>query len=148
MKNDMKLIMESWRTQAFLVENDAAAVGDKLEGDLENIFDAAGAEVQKKLESELNEGAITIAIVLYHLWVTLIGSAALSAVITKFSKWFMKKTTNRDTSGLEKTEAFFDAALENLATGGTKNWIAKPIIKKLSDANNLQANLDNLDMVC
>ena len=107
MKNDMKLIMESWKKN-LLLENDPKQVGATLEDELEAVFDVALGDLEKELEDKLNEEVITIVTVLVFLWKAVLGAAGMGSLLTKFSKFWMDKFSNQPTAGLDRVESFFD----------------------------------------
>ena len=143
MKNNMKLIMESWKKN-LLLENDPKQVGATLEDELEAVFDVALGDLEKELEDKLNEEVITIVTVLVFLWKAVLGAAGMGSLLTKFSKFWMDKFSSQPTSGLDRVESFFDGVFETFATFGTKFFVKK-VIEKVSDPNNLQENMDKVD---
>ncbi len=82
MKNDMKLIMESWKNN-LLLENDPKQVGATLEDELEAVFDVALGDLEKELEDKLNEEVITIVTVLVFLWKAVLGAAGMGVSFDK-----------------------------------------------------------------
>ena len=143
MKNEMKLIMESWKKN-LLLENDPTQVGATLEDELEAVFDTAIVNLEKELEDKLNEEVITIVTILVFLWKAVLGTAGMGALLTKFSKFWMEKFSNQPTSGLDRVEKFFDGVFESVATFGTK-FVVKKMVEKISDPVNVQANMDKVD---
>tara|TARA_R100000388_G_C7214762_1_gene145576 strand:+ start:16 stop:717 length:702 start_codon:yes stop_codon:yes gene_type:complete len=148
MKNDMKLIMESFRKSTLQENANLKNLGAKMEDDLEDIFDDALKQLKNKVDKELNEELITIATILYTLWVSVMGAAGLGSLLAKASKFVMDNTTAGidGTSGLERADKIFEGVFESVATFGTKP-ITKYIVKKASEPGNESANLDKVDKI-
>ena len=146
MKSDMKLIMEAFRANVLHENTQLTPAGKQMEDSLEDIFDDALEKLQDKVDNELNEELITIASILYTLWITVMGAAGMGSLLTKFSKYMLDTKTTQDTTGLEKVDEFFEGVFESVATMGTKP-ITGYLIKKFSDQANVQANLDKADNI-
>ena len=147
MKNDMKLIMESFRTNVLHENTQLAPAGAKMEDDLEDIFDDVLEKLKDKVDNELNEEIITVATILYTLWVNVMAAAGMGSLLTKFSKYLLDTHTTQDTTGLEKFDKFFEGTFESVATFGTKP-IAKFLVEKTtSDPADIPANLDKIDNI-
>ena len=146
MKNDMKLIMEAFKRNVLHEGTQLAPAGAQMEDALEGIFDDALQKLEDKVGNELNEELITIASILYTLWITVMGAAGMGSLLTKFSKYMLDTTTTQDTTGLEKVDKFFDGVFESVATLGSKR-ITKYIVEKVSEPADVAANLDKVDNV-
>ncbi|HAI44724.1 MAG TPA: hypothetical protein DCM40_44880 [Maribacter sp.] len=146
MKNNMKLIMESFRKNVLHENTQLAPAGAQMEDALEDIFDDVLQKLEDKVDNELNEELITIASILYTLWITVMGAAGMGSLLTKFSKYMLDAQTTQDTTGLEKVDKFFEGVFESVATLGSKP-ITKYIVKKVSDPADVAANLDKVDNI-
>jgi len=151
MKNDMKLIMESWRDN-ILSESDEASFGGKLEDSLEDVFDDVLLGVAKELESkdekELNEVVITGTLLL-SIWTGLLGAAGLASLLAKFMKvWRKAAEDDRGHNRYEKVEKFLEGAVQGIATFGTKPSVKFLVrmykARKGEDATDLEQKIDTL----
>ena len=150
MKNDMKLIMESWRHQVLFENTAPAAAGKQLEDALEGIFDNALEDLKAQVESDkdLNEVA-GVGIMAIALWKLTLGTAGLGALLSKFGKYFV--TGSGGSSDLmEKYEEFFEGVFETTATFATKP-AAKFLVKMYNlgsqNSGDIDEDLEQVDKI-
>jgi hypothetical protein len=149
MKNDMKLIMESWKNSSIMLENDSLdPVGEELGSHLEDAFEKAAEELKKELESKLNEEPLSIGAILVGFWIKSMTYAGTTAALAKFAKYLVGKSQGANRTGhyygLESLEKFTANILTNIATVGIR-FILEPLIKRIS--SDPDRDLKTLDTV-
>lgn len=97
MSNDMKLIMESWRSynqeQSLINENVAAQAWDEVAKELDAVFQKAAEEKKdkpKELQQEEVASLLTLGWVLKFIFTKLLGAIVISAVISKVATSFVE----------------------------------------------------------
>ena len=149
MKNDMKLIMESWRSSNIILENTSLdPIGGELGDHLEGAFEKAAEELKKELESKLNEEPLSIGAILFSLWVKSLTYAGTAAALAKFSKLLVGKAQGANRTGhyygLESLEKWTESILTNISTVGVK-YLLEPVIRAFS--NDVDRDLATLNTV-
>ena len=126
MKNDMELIMESWRSNS-LNESEGEKTAKELLSKLSNFIKKNPEKLKaaKEGENEINEDfgvtaftAWTLAKIVVPYVIHLVSTLALGSALSKFSNALQKKFTGRDMNFLKSMGEFMKFGSEFIATLG------------------------------
>ena len=137
MKNDMNLIMESWRSNS-LNESEGEKTAQELLSKLSN-FIKKNPEQFKKVKDGKNEINEDFGVTAFATWtlakivipyvIQLVSTLALGAALSKFANALQKKFTGQDMNFLNSMGELMNFASEFLATFGfvkgglILNWV-------------------------
>jgi hypothetical protein len=111
MSNDMKLIMESWRSNV-LQESEGIKVANEILDDLED-------------KGQVNEALFTVGALIVGFIIKVATKAAMLSAITKFASFVQKRISGSPNSVLDNISLYSGQAAKHLATLGIPAGFAK-----------------------